>query len=227
MAAADNPPLSRITWRRTCRLVPTRYPPVGPFDRVASPGDVDSLIELEGWTNDRLSGELGILTNIPRDEWVVGRAMASVIMAPFCHLAEGGGRFSVKDRGAWYAGRSLETALAESVHHRTKELEEVGTYDTRVEVRLYYADFSSAFHDVRGRGRRFAPLFDPNDYGPSQSFGQRLFDAGSNGVIYRSVRHAGGDCIVCYRPRLVLNVRAAAHYEYRWEGTAEPRVRKL
>jgi RES domain len=237
MAAADKPqnhdeegrlaPAARVSWRRTCRLVPSRFPPVGLFDRIASAGDLDALIELEGWTNDRLSGELGILTNIPIDEWVVGRVMASVIMAPFCHLAEGGGRFSVKDRGAWYAGRSLETALAESIHHRTKELEEVGTYDTRVEVRLYYADFSSTFHDVRGRDRRFAPLHDPDDYGPSQSVGQRLFDAGSNGVIYRSVRHAGGDCIVCYRPRLVLNVRAAAHYEYRWEGTPEPRVRRL
>jgi RES domain len=237
MAAADKPqnhdeegrlaPAARVSWRRTCRLVPSRFPPVGLFDRIASAGDLDALIELEGWTNDRLSGELGILTNIPIDEWVVGRVMASVIMAPFCHLAEGGGRFSVKDRGAWYAGRALETALAESIHHRTKELEEVGTYDTRVEVRLYYADFSSTFHDVRGRDRRFAPLHDPDDYGPSQSFGQRLFDAGSNGVIYRSVRHAGGDCIVCYRPRLVLNVRAAAHYEYRWEGTPAPRVRRL
>jgi RES domain len=223
----ERTPVARITWRRTCRLVPSRYPPVGLFDRIASPGDLDAIIELEGWTNDRLSGELGLLTNVPRDEWVLGRPMASVVMAPFCHLAEGGGRFSVRDRGAWYAGRSFETALAESIYHRTKELEEIGAFETRVEVRLYYADFSSRFHDVRGRNRRFAPLYDPGDYAASQSLGQRLFDDGSNGVVYRSVRDPGGECLVCYRPRLVLNVRAAAHYEYRWDGTAEPRVRKL
>lgn len=225
--ARRSPSTTRIVWRGTCRLVPSRHPPVGLFDRVAAPADLTAIIELEGWTNDRLSGELGVLKNIPRDEWVLGRPMASVVMAPFCHPGPGGGRFSLRDRGAWYAGRTLETALAESIHHRSKELEEVGAVDARVEARLYYADFTSPFHDVRGRDRRFTPLHDPNDYEASQALGQRLFEDGSNGVVYRSVRDPGGECLVCYRPRLVLNVRAAAHYEYRWEGTSAPRVRKL
>jgi hypothetical protein len=227
MAAAARAATTRIVWRRTCRLVPSRYPPVGLFDRIASPDDLTAIIELEGWTNDRVSGELGLLTNIARGEWVLGRPMATVVMAPFCHLAEGGGRFSVRDRGAWYAGRSFDTALAESIYHRTKELEEVGAYETRVEVRLYHADFSAAFHDVRGPDRRFARFHDPDDYEPSQEFGQELFEAGSNGVLYRSIRHPGGECLVCYRPRVVLNVRAAAHYEYKWEGSPTPRVRKM
>jgi RES domain len=221
------PPTSRIAWRRTCRLVPSRHPTVGLFDRVAAPADLPALIELEGWTNDRVSGELGILKNIPREEWIVGRPMATVIMAPFCHPAPGGGRFSIRDRGAWYAGRTLKAALAESIYHRTKELEEIGMYETRVETRLYHADFTSAFHDVRARERRFAPLYYPDNYGPSQELGQKLFEAGSNGVLYHSVRDPGGECLVCYRPRLVLNVRAAAHYEYRWEGSRVPRVNRL
>ena len=44
------PPLSRIRWSRTCRLIPTRYPSVGPFDRVSDAADIDAMIELEGWT---------------------------------------------------------------------------------------------------------------------------------------------------------------------------------
>lgn len=230
MAAADRPrtpPVARIAWTKTSRLVPSRHPSVGLFDRVASPADLDAIIELEGWTNDRLSGELGILTNIPREEWVVGRPMATVVMAPFCHPAPGGGRFSIQDRGAWYAGRSLETALAESIHHRTRELQEIGAFETRVEVRLYQADFKAKFHDVRREDRSFTGLLNPDDYEPSQRLGQRLFEEGSNGVLYRSVRDPGGQCLVCYRPRLVLNVRAAAHYEYRWEGSPAPRVRRL
>jgi hypothetical protein len=227
MGGADKPPLARIHWTKTCRLVPSRHPSVGLFDRVASPDDIDAIIELEGWTNDRLSGELGILANIPRDEWVLGRPMASVIMAPFCHLNPGGGRFSIENRGAWYAGRTLETALAESIYHRTTELKEVGAYETRVEVRLYHADFKTRFHDVRAPGRANAPLHDPDDYEPSQKLGRQIFDEGGNGLVYRSVRDPGGECLVCYRPRLVLNVRAAAHYEYRWEGSPAPRVGRL
>jgi RES domain-containing protein len=221
------PPLARIRWSRTCRLIPTRYPSVGVFDRVATGADLEAVIELEGWTNDRLSNEIGLLHAVPKEEWVIGRPMASVVMAAFCHPRPGGARFSDTQRGAWYAARALDTALAESVYHRTNELREVGHFETRMQVRLYLADFSAAFHDIRSRRPEWAELHRPDSYARSQSFGRDLLDSGSNGVIYRSVRHAGGECVACFRPRLVLNVRVAAHYEYRWEGTPTPRVIRL
>ena len=96
MGGADSLPLARIHWTKTCRLVPSRHPSVGLFDRVASPDDIDAIIELEGWTNDRITSELGILSAVPREEWVTGRAMSSVVMAAFCHPAPGGGRFNTE-----------------------------------------------------------------------------------------------------------------------------------
>ena len=66
-------PQAFIRWRAAPRLIASRYPTAGLFDRVASSADVDAIIELEGWTNDRITGELGILSAVPRDEWVVGR----------------------------------------------------------------------------------------------------------------------------------------------------------
>ena len=99
-------PQAFIRWRAAPRLIASRYPTAGLFDRVASSADVDAIIELEGWTNDRITGELGILSAVPRDEWVVGRPMDSVIMAAYCHPSPGGGRFTGEDRGAWYAART-------------------------------------------------------------------------------------------------------------------------
>ena len=93
-------------------------------------------------------------------------------------------------------------------------------------MRLYHADFRASFHDIR-EGRRFQPLYHPESYAVSQEFARELLGGGSNGVVYRSVRHAEGECIACFRPKLVLNVRAAAHYEFVWEGTREPAVRRL
>ena len=233
MAGGDSPeartasiPLARIQWQRTSRLIASRYPTVGVFDRVASPADLDALFELEGWTNDRLSHELGLLSYIPRDEWITG-PMASVVMAAFCHPHPGGARFSSATRGAWYAARTFATALAESVHRRTQELIEVGTLDLRVEMRLYHADFSAEFHDVRRRTPTFTRLHHPSSYVASQHLAEDLLASGSNGVVYRSVRHATGECLACFRPRLVRRVRVAGHYEYRWEGSRTPRVRKL
>jgi RES domain len=221
------PLLLRIRWSRTCRLIPTRYPSTGLFDRVATPADLEAIIELEGWTNDRLSNEIGVLHAIPKDEWVTGRPMSSVVMAAFCHPRPDGARFSDAQRGAWYGSRTLPTALAESIYHRTNELREIGHFETRMQMRLYHADFSAAFHDIRRPIREWAELHRPDTYAQSQIFGRELIDSGSNGVIYRSVRHDGGECLACFRPRLVLNVRVAAHYEYRWEGTPTPRVIRL
>ncbi len=219
---------TRIAWRGANRLIPSRYPAVGLFDRVSSTDDLDAVFELEGWTNDRISNELGALHLVAREEWMTG-PMASVIMAAFCHPRPGGGRFNTAARGAWYAARTLETALAESIYHRTRELEEVGTLDGRLQVRLYRADFRSVFHDIRTVAASHAPLYDRDDYSASQTWAERLRLDGSNGILYRSVRDPShtGECVCCFRPRLVANVRVAGHYEYVWEGTRTPRVRKM
>jgi RES domain len=221
------PPEALLRWTAAPRLIPSRYPTVGLLDRVAAPDDLAALFELEGWTNDRISGELGVLQAIPRDEWVTGRPMATVVMAAFCHPAPGGSRFSTDERGAWYAARTLATALAESIFRRTQELREVGAFETRVEMRVYLADFRARFHDVRAHRRSWAPLYDPDDYGPGQSLARALLAQGANGIVYRSVRDPGGECLACFRPALVRHVRPGGHYEFRWEGRPEPRVLPL
>ncbi|HUF23171.1 MAG TPA: RES family NAD+ phosphorylase [Vicinamibacterales bacterium] len=220
------PPVSDIAWPRTCRLVPSRYPTVGVFDRVAAPEDLPELFELEGWTNDRLSNDLGLLNIVPPAEWVVG-PMASVVMAAFCHPRAEGARFTDSTRGAWYAARDLETALAESTHRRTKELQEIGVLDTRVQMRLYHADFEAPFHDVRTDDPASRDLHDRDDHTAAQEFGMALFRGGANGIVYSSVRRDGGECLVSFRPKLVTNVRAAGHFEYRWRGSSKPDVTAL
>ena len=222
-----SPVTALVRWTAAPRLIPSRYPVVGLLDRVAVPADLEALFELEGWTNDRISNELGLLHTIPEEEWVTGEPMASVVMAAYCHPRPGGGRFSTEDRGAWYAGRAIATALAESVYHRTTELREVGGFETAVQMRVYLADFRARFHDVRPANRAWAPLYDPDDYTESQALARQLLQAGSNGLVYRSVRDPEGECIACFRPPLVRHVRAGGHYEFRWEGRPDPVIRKL
>jgi hypothetical protein len=208
----------------TCRLIPSLYPSRGILDQIASPEDLPFVIELESWTNDRISDQLGILHRIPPEEWVVGRPFATVIMASFCHPRPDGGRFNGPDRGAWYAGLDLDTAHAEVVYHRTAELAEVGILEMRLQMRLYLADFHCELHDIRiGHD----DLHDPHNYRASQAFARQLLNSGSFGVIYRSVRRPGGECIACFRPKAVENTRADAYFEYRWEGRPAPTIRRL
>lgn len=221
------PPASRLRRAGTHRLIPSRYPTVGILDRVADPKDLPAVFELEGWTNDRISAEFGLIHALPRDEWLFGLPMATVVMAAFCHPRPGGGRWSGEDRGAWYAGFAIETAHAEAIHHRTAELVEIGVLETRVEMRDYLADFDAVFHDVRVPRRGFAKLRDPENYRASQALARELLAAGSNGVVYGSVRRRGGTCLACFRPRLVSNVRIGGHFEYRWQGSRDAEVRAL
>jgi RES domain-containing protein len=220
-------PLTPVRLTDTHRLIPSRYPPTGIFDAIATPDDLDLIAALEGWTNDRISAELGVIHRLPKSDWVLDRPMASVIMAAFCHPHPRGRRFNDPDLGAWYAARSLETAHAEIIHHRTRELEEIGVLDARVQMRDYLADMEADFHDIRGYDAAFAPLYDPDSYVASRAFAAPLRASGSNGVLYRSVRHAGGECIACFRPLVVANVRQAGHFEYRWSGTRTPMIMAL
>jgi hypothetical protein len=208
----------------TCRLIPARYPATGILDSVASPQDLNAVLELAGWTDDRVRMELGILHTIPRTEWVTGWPLASVVMAAYCHPRPGGGRFNGPDRGAWYAGLDLDTAHAEALYHRGRELAEIGIYETRVQVRLLRADFNAAFHDVR---EGFAQYHDPDSYHASQALARELLYDRSNGIVYRSVRRHGGECIACFRPIFVGNPRIAGHYEYEWQGGPKARIRTL
>jgi hypothetical protein len=220
-------PVTRLRRRVTHRLIATRYPSEGILDRVASPEDLDAVFELEGWTNDRISTELGILLRVPRDEWVIGTPSASVIMAAFCHPRPGGARFSDAARGAWYASFTLDTAHAEALYHRGRELDQVGMTDARLEMREYIATFNGPFHDVRDDRSLFRALHNPDKYEASQRFARDLFETGSNGIVYRSVRRPGGTCLACFRPALVADVRVGGHFEYRWSRGAPTAIRRM
>jgi len=221
------PPTRKLRLNGAGRLVPSLYPSRGILDAVAPPADLPVILELETWSNDRISSELGAIHRIPMEEWVAGRPMAGVVMAAFCHPRPTGGRFNSSERGSWFAANSLDAVHAEAVYHRTLELAEIGVFETRMQMRLYLADFHAAFHDVRANVPENVPYHDPSNYAVSQALARRLLAYGSNGVIYRSGRHRGSQCLACFRPALVANVRIAAHFEYRWPGTRTPQIRLL
>ena len=194
----------------THRLIPTKY--IGEGESVLArltvdDEDVDRLLELEGVTNDRLLGEAGLLPGISVHELVFGLSYAHIVNAAFTHANPLGSRFNLADRGAWYAAFALETSEAEMAFHKAQELQEINWQDEEVVTYAdYLADFRADFHDIRGASK-FAKCLDPGSYQNSQLLGRELLTEGSPGIIYPSVRHKGGTCLVCFRPALVINVR--------------------
>jgi hypothetical protein len=74
------------------------------------------------------------------------------------------------------------------------------------------------------RGPRYKALHDPNDYSKSQAYGQARREKGEWGLVYRSVRHAGGECIATFRPRAVSAPLAGPALAYVWDGQKISRV---
>ena len=195
----------------THRLIPYRYSDRGrPILNLLAEDDdalLSDLTELEGATNDRLLGESGRLPGISAIELVSGFRLAHIVNASFIHAHPSGARFNSAERGAWYAGFEMPTAQTEAAVHRSSELKEAGWKAEEVSPYIdYLADFKHEFHDIRG-DPEFADCLDPNSYGASQTLGRRLLTSGSAGIVYPSVRHKDGECIACFRPPLVLNVR--------------------
>lgn len=193
------------------RLIPSRFPPIGLFDTVATPADLAAVMELAGWTNDRLVAER--IARLPRAEWVYGRPNASVIMASFLHVAPGGARFSGHDLGAWYAAARLATAAAEVGHHLRREAVARGVAAMRRVYRAYAARLAGEFRDITGEQAGRPELYAPDSYAAGQAFGEAVRAAGSAGILYDSVRHAGGVNAVAYRPSAVLDVVQTEHFE--------------
>jgi len=190
------------------RLIPSRFPPIGLFDSVAEAGDLEAVMELAGWTNDRLVAER--LARLPRSEWVHGRPNASIVMAAFLHAPPMGARFSGPDLGAWYAAARIETAIAEVSHHLRREAFARGLGEQTRRYRAYRARLEGEFHDLRGQ--RDNPCYAPDDYAAGQALGERLRAAGADGIVYDSVRHRGGVAVCAFRPRKVLDVVQAEHF---------------
>ncbi|MET7245557.1 RES family NAD+ phosphorylase [Methylobacterium sp. EM32] len=195
----------------TYRLIPSRFPPIGLFDTVATATDLAAVMELAGWTNDRLVAER--LARLPQAEWVYGRPNASIVMASFLHVAPGGLRFNGGDLGAWYAAATLRTAVAEVGHHLRREAVATSLPELTRTYRAYTARLDGRYRDLRGAVPSDPPgILDPQDYAASQGFGEAVRAAGGHGLLYDSLRHAGGVNVVAYRTRSILDVTQGDHY---------------
>jgi len=212
------PPIAVIRQYDTHRLIPSKYSEgESVLVRVASSDeDLAIIFDLDSATNDRLLAENDLLPGIDTHELIFGIPYYRIVNAAFCHAQPLGSRFNGPDRGAWYAAYEVETSRAEVAFHKSVELTEIGWVEESVTYDDYLADFSGSFHDIRGNPD-FAACHDPDSYLASQALAEHLLAAGSLGIAYTSARRPPGDCLACFRPALVTNVRKDATWRFSWD----------
>ncbi|MDP2699741.1 RES family NAD+ phosphorylase [Thalassospira sp.] len=194
---------------RTHRIIPSRFPPLDAFDMAETAEDARAILELESWTNDRLSESR--LKRLPAEELVFGRPNASVVLAAFLHSSPNGLRFSSPYLGAWYASSTIQTAMTEVTNGLRRELSLSELESITQEYREYTAKLDGNFVDIRDD---HDDLHNPDVacYPTTQTFGEAVRASDWHGIAYRSVRDPDGENWVSYRPSQVNNVLQARHF---------------
>lgn len=211
-------PITDVVDAKVWRAIPSRFPPIGLFERVASPADLDDVFEIEAMTNDRLREQVGDLQSVPPEDRTVGPG-ASFVMAAFTHWNPDGSRFSDGTFGVYYAAGDIETAIAETKHHREKFLRATNEAPIELDMRVLIANLTASLHDLRGLREVHADVYSPDDHGAGQVLAARLRDKDSDGIAYNSVRRADGECFAVFRPRLLSRCRQERHLTYCWDGS--------
>jgi hypothetical protein len=208
------------------RLIPSQFPPIGLFDTVATAADLDAVMELSGWTNDRLVADR--INRLPEDEWVYGRPNASIVMAAFLHFAPGGMRFNGPELGAWYASGDIRTAAAEVGHHLRRELVARGQVTMTRQYRAYSATLLGEYLDIRGQQSVRSDVYSSERYDASQQLGETIRASGGAGLLYDSVRHNRRINVVAHRPLNITEIVQTDHFEIVvWAASRAIDVRKL
>ncbi len=224
------PPTVELTQRDTVRLIAAGRLEAVLLPLAVDPKALDDLSDLERATGRQLQAQETGLPDLDPRELVFGRARSTLINAAFIHTRPGGNRFNGEDRGAWYCAFEVDTALSEMSYHLTRELEAIGRFENVTDYAELIADFFTPFHDLRSADRAVEAALHQDPaiaYPAGQTLAKRLhLEAASNGIVYPSVRHVGGTCLVAFRPDLVQNLRQGGLWRLEWRGTPTPSARR-
>lgn len=203
-------------WRHAYRIINSSFPPLAVFEDTLSPDDLEIAFALEAMTNDRLREEAGLLQRVGPGDRVSGPG-STVVMAAFTHIGNPS-RFSDGSYGVYYCASSIDAAIAETKFHQERFL--AATHEANVEItmRAYINKVVKPVLDVRDMPELHRP--DPSAYGDSQAFAREQRDGKTWGLLYRSVRLDGHECVAAFRPQAVSLPVQGPHLRYVWDARA-------
>jgi hypothetical protein len=196
--------VARFRKKHTFRVIAHRRNEERIADRLPSVADRTALDEIEAITNPR--------RRFP------GSDSNDMVIASFVY--SGPSRFTDGSYGVYYAAFEQRTAIAESAYHTARFLAYTNTGPTLVYKRVLSADIKGAYDDIRTTPPT-DPIYDPDPekYAAAQAYASALYAADVvDGIVYTSVRAAGGTCVVAFRPRLISGCTTAAFLAYSYDG---------
>lgn len=205
-------------WRQHVRLVASQFPPISVFEDYVDADLLHAAFLIEGRTNPRLRSEVGELSLVAKEDYVLGQG-ASPVMAAFTHIGKPS-RFTDGTFGVYYAGKTLDTAIAEVKFHRERFLSFTKEPPLQLILRSYVGKIKKPLLDIRAKPYKQFSNPDIKTYPRCQKFSMRLRATNVWGLLYPSVRHKGCECVAFYRPPAVGIPTQGQHVAMHWDGSA-------
>jgi RES domain-containing protein len=206
----DTMPVESITWTPAVRVVP-RFPAIDQLEQFDANLQAAVVAELVA-INPGIIENLRLLPAGPLPTGVG----ASRIVTSYTFARPG--RFNDETSAAFYGGESLATAIAETVHHVLAALRDSNAPPQTLPPRLVLHVNVRADNMVDARVVSYPQIYDPSSYLESQQFGALARQRGHEGIVYRSVRRPGGECVAIYAPAVLSDCREERELIYRYAG---------
>jgi hypothetical protein len=172
-------------------------------------------------TDPALRRTLGGVHLVQPSDWPTGPG-AGFIVAPFVRAPHPGlaTRFSDGSYGLWYGAEHVATAQAEVGHHLEGFLRRTRATADRLPRTILHAtpDVTLPVVDLRPPAPVPPGVLDPTDYAASRAFGAACRRAQQWGIVWPSVRRAGGTCVGVLRPPLLAACREVGGCVAEWDG---------
>lgn len=210
------PPEILPGWRKAYRLINSSFPPLGVFEDTLDPDDLEMAFTIEAMTNDRLREEAGMLQRVVPGDRVSGPG-STAVMAAFTHVGNPS-RFSDGSYGIYYCASSVDAAIAETKFHQERFLAATREANVEITMRAYVNRVVKPLLDVRDRHELHHPEIAM--YAACQAFARQQRNGVNWGLLYRSVRLEGHECVAAFRPQAVTLPLQGAHFRYVWDAKA-------
>jgi len=193
------------------RLIPSRFPPIDVYERIAAPNNWVGLHEIEEMTNPRVR-ERELLTGLNRVD-VGSPRLQNWNHAPFAYLNPEGSWLLDPFFGILELSDTLQTALAASIRKRELFLARTNEPPLDLDMRVLGHRVTGNFADLTGLD---------NDLKQSERWqiGEEVLGSGVDGAVFMCPHRRSAKCVSVFKGDALGKSNQEDHYRFVWDGAA-------
>jgi hypothetical protein len=190
-------------------LIPSRFPPVALFQRIANNRD-DDVAQIESLTNPRLREKERLLSSAAAVD-LESPLVQNWNHAPFTYLNPEGSRFFGPNVAVLELADELQTALAISVGKRELFLSRTTENMTGLDMRVLS-------RRVRGRFVDGSSQLDASDPAGLRAVGRSVLNSGADGILFRPAERPSARCLAILNGETLDRAIQGEHFRFIWDG---------